>query len=335
MVVAMITTGLTILVRYFNSVRSFVYLNYYWNGFKKLAVLVCMLQSSFALALEHEADLEIAISEYHQNPAPTLMETLDLRFTKFIYTNSRSIYERLQEFQSIEDEKVILDLSSISVNPAVLPLTFKYLAIKFPKLYGINLSNNQLSILPESISELRKLRKLALKNNRFSTFPGAVLKMKRLRWLSISENQIELIPEEIGTLKHLKTLFIDNNRIKFIPNSLLQFEGLKIRGLKSNPLLQKNLGMKVSVEKVTSLKHLCLLQVLKKIPNFQATLLPVELNEDLKDIKPVSSMRKVLVYWHPYRGKLIPFGKMYSAFSMCPKIVDAGQNVDLYLFSAE
>jgi Leucine-rich repeat (LRR) protein len=193
-----------------------------------------------AFALEYEDQLEQSIHKYRATPTPYSMEIMDIAFVKFIHTHAINVYHRILAYHSETDPKAILDLSSLHFYPEVLPLTFEYLAIKCPHLYGLDLARNSLAHLPQTITHFQNLRKLSLKENQFSEVPEVILQLKKLRSLSLSENTIYFLPEEIGlNFVELKKLYLYENPITFLPESLGQLKDLRIYGLRKLPLSRK------------------------------------------------------------------------------------------------
>ena len=90
---------------------------------------------------------------------------------------------------------------------------------------SLNLSNNQLTFLPDSIGNLRKLEELHVSGNQLVQLPETIGNLFHLDFLAFDRNQIVSIPERIGDLTHLKILFMNNNQIVSIPESIsnLQF----------------------------------------------------------------------------------------------------------------
>ena len=66
--------------------------------------------------------------------------------------------------------------------------------LRLPNLNKLNLSNNNLTYIPEGIQYAPKLEHLNLNRNNFYDFPVEVFKLDDLQTLDLSENQIKLIP---------------------------------------------------------------------------------------------------------------------------------------------
>ncbi|MFX1237651.1 MAG: leucine-rich repeat domain-containing protein [Promethearchaeota archaeon] len=52
----------------------------------------------------------------------------------------------------------------------------------------LNLSNNQISVLPESFKNLKSLHTLDLSNNQISIFPEVIMRLDSLKTLNIRKN---------------------------------------------------------------------------------------------------------------------------------------------------
>ena len=61
----------------------------------------------------------------------------------------------------------------------------------------LNLSNNQLTTLPEAIAQLSNLSLLDLSNNQLTRLPEAIAQLSNLRLLDLRNNQLTTLPEAI------------------------------------------------------------------------------------------------------------------------------------------
>lgn len=122
----------------------------------------------------------------------------------------------------------------------------------------LDLSDNDLSELPESISQLKRLRILFFQNNKFKKFPKVLnsctsLSMvgfksnqietipencfpPLLRWLTLTNNNIKSIPKSIGDCERLQKFLISGNCIKEIPLELKKCKNLELLRISSNQL---------------------------------------------------------------------------------------------------
>eukprot|EP00002_Diphylleia_rotans_P037245 TRINITY_DN829_c0_g1_i9.p1 TRINITY_DN829_c0_g1~~TRINITY_DN829_c0_g1_i9.p1 ORF type:complete len:276 (-),score=35.96 TRINITY_DN829_c0_g1_i9:123-950(-) len=79
---------------------------------------------------------------------------------------------------------------------------------KWRACHYMNVSNNQISALPDQLSTLTELRKLNLANNMLSSFPDVLVEMNWLTSLDISGNPLTELPEGITKISKLSVLKI-------------------------------------------------------------------------------------------------------------------------------
>jgi len=90
----------------------------------------------------------------------------------------------------------------------------------------IDLSNQNLTKIPEEIFEFKNLKKLILRNNKIKVIPQEIEKLKKLETLELSGNNINNFYSKVCTLKKLKILNLNNNKIKTIPIQIKQLTNL-------------------------------------------------------------------------------------------------------------
>ncbi len=83
----------------------------------------------------------------------------------------------------------------------------------------LDLSDNQLTELPDSIAQLKHLRILFFARNNFTTFPMILRQCPALSMIGFKMNQIHTVPEGAFPPK-LKWLILSDNKIKKIPKSI-------------------------------------------------------------------------------------------------------------------
>jgi Leucine-rich repeat (LRR) protein len=104
-----------------------------------------------------------------------------------------------------------------------------------PDILGQNLinleiltaSNNRLTKLPDTLSDMKKLASIHLSNNRLMEFPLVLCQIESLVFLDISSNQIEALPDQIGNLQNLQSLLMNHNKIQMLPDSIGYLVNLK------------------------------------------------------------------------------------------------------------
>ena len=124
----------------------------------------------------------------------------------------------------------------------------------------LDLSNNQLSQLPEDLWRFHKLRILFASNNPFAELPAVLgrcpqLEMlgfkacriahvpaqslpPRLRWLILTDNQLGELPEELGQCTRLQKLMLSCNQLTALPGSLAHCRQLELLRIASNRFTQ-------------------------------------------------------------------------------------------------
>lgn len=100
--------------------------------------------------------------------------------------------------------------------------------VHLEKLSTLDLSQNTLNSLPDSIVSLKQLKALHLKRNIFSEFPEKITQITGLKHLCIG-GRFESLPDNIGDLVELKDLDLQANKLQAVPYSfrnLLNLERL-------------------------------------------------------------------------------------------------------------
>src|SRR5690606_16557512 len=91
----------------------------------------------------------------------------------------------------------------------------------------LNLDDNNLNTLPESIGNLKALKEIKLYNNNLNTLPESIGNLKALKKLDISNNNLSILPDSIAKLKALGSLSLYDNQLTDLPDRVVQFlEGL-------------------------------------------------------------------------------------------------------------
>ena len=87
---------------------------------------------------------------------------------------------------------------------------------------NINVSANQLSDIPVGIENLQRLNNLDISNNHFINIPASLLNVNSLIELDLSENQLTNLPDNIGELTNLGTLNLKGNNITSLSPTLCE-----------------------------------------------------------------------------------------------------------------
>ena len=104
------------------------------------------------------------------------------------------------------------------------------------RLKKIDLYENKISKLPESMGDLSSLNILLLNCNKIDKIPDTICQCKNLQVLSLRVNKIAKLPVDIGQLYKLKRLDLGGNIIKKLPESLINCLKLTYLDLSGNPI---------------------------------------------------------------------------------------------------
>ncbi len=105
------------------------------------------------------------------------------------------------------------------------------------QLRYLNLGYNQLEVLPGCIRDLTHLEELYLLRNKLSELPVGLEALKKLRVLDLSFNKFKMLPDSFGNFECLEFLDASFCKVERLPISLVQLIGLKHLVLDENPLI--------------------------------------------------------------------------------------------------
>jgi len=129
-------------------------------------------------------------------------------------------------------EKPVLELSGLGLTEVP-----KSLAL-LTRLERLNISNNELTVLPDFMGQFEHLRSLAADGNRLKALPDSFVNLTRLVGLDVSSNRLSALPEWIGQLTQLRTLVASHNHLVMLPESTGQLAQLDRLDVSRNHLLK-------------------------------------------------------------------------------------------------
>ena len=86
---------------------------------------------------------------------------------------------------------------------------------------------NQLTALPPSLGQLTQLTALDLSDNQLTTLPDSLGQLTQLTELNLSNNQLVMLPEQIGNLAFLKKLTANYNKLTTLPDNMRRLTKLQ------------------------------------------------------------------------------------------------------------
>ena len=143
---------------------------------------------------------------------------------------SENLTEFPQEIFELADTLEILELSDNQLSE--LPDDFARLS----KLKILFLTNNHFTKLPSVLAECPKLEMVSFKNNQLVEVPEQSLPLTT-RWLILTGNAITKLPDSIGKLKNLQKLALAGNQITSLPETMQHCRALQLIRLSANQLV--------------------------------------------------------------------------------------------------
>lgn len=142
---------------------------------------------------------------------------------------SDNLTEFPTEILSLADSLEILDLSDNKISE--LPNSI----LQLKKLRIIFFENNKFSKFPKILAELPSLTMIGFKSNQIHTIPDNAFPPK-LRWLVLTNNKIKKLPKNIGNCHLLQKFALAGNLIEELPNEMANCTNLELFRVSSNKL---------------------------------------------------------------------------------------------------
>jgi Leucine-rich repeat (LRR) protein len=114
----------------------------------------------------------------------------------------------------------------------------------------LDLSHQNLQILPIEIGLFTSLKRLMLNNNQLTSLPSEIFQFKNLNFLAVSNNQLHALSPEIRNLTNLTFLEIANNQLSTLPSEIRELINLIMLYVSGNKLvtLSPEIGKLVNLQ---------------------------------------------------------------------------------------
>lgn len=162
------------------------------------------------------------------------MHTLDqLKSGSLFGINRLQLAEGLSEFPleilELSESLEVLDLSNNNIS--ALPDDFG----RLKQLKILFMANNKFDHLPEVLSQCPNLEMIGFKSNQIKTVSEQSLP-EQTRWLILTNNQIKVLPDSMGKLHRLQKLALAGNQITRLPDSMANCKNLELARISANQL---------------------------------------------------------------------------------------------------
>jgi len=133
------------------------------------------------------------------------------------------------EIFELADTLEILDLSNNQLS--ALPDDFG----RLKKLRILFLSENEFKEIPKVLAQCTELTMIGFKSNQISLFPENALPLK-VQWLILTDNKLKKLPDSIGKLTKLQKCMLAGNRLQSLPNAMAACENLELLRISANQI---------------------------------------------------------------------------------------------------
>ena len=153
----------------------------------------------------------------------------DSEYSEILPLSNRKFTE-IPEWIVEHDETLILELSYNLLEGVHYNIDFMY------NLISIDLSHNEISVLPETFGNLINLKNINLSYNMLEELPPSICKLTRLCTINLNHNNLFILPSNFGNLESLERIHLENNKLKKLPISIGKLSKLRILMLDDNNL---------------------------------------------------------------------------------------------------
>ena len=136
-----------------------------------------------------------------------------------------------KELYTLTDSLEILDLTDN--NLSTLPDDIN----KLHKLRILFVSNNQFKEVPSVLASCSNLTMIGFRNNRIDTFNENAVPLQT-QWLILTDNDLKKLPDSIGDLKQLQKCMLSGNKLTALPQSMSKCHNLELLRIAVNQLTE-------------------------------------------------------------------------------------------------
>jgi len=221
------------------SLKSLEYLNLEYNDLTEIPKSIGSLTRLKELNLKHNKLTNLTpnlgkltslkVINLHGNQfnmfPPVLEDLSSLEILKLGLNNLRSVPAWVKNLHSLK----ILELGG---NKSLS--NFEDWIDFLPSVVELNLYNDDIRELPESIGTLNSLEVLILPNNKITKLPESFRKLTSLKKVDLSWNDVTNVPEWISSLSSLEELNLRGNQLESLPDTISSLPSLKILTITQN-----------------------------------------------------------------------------------------------------
>lgn len=164
--------------------------------------------------------------------AQSKTEADDVREFLKQHPSPKGTYSSLDEAKRNPEKVLHLIISGIALK------SFPEEILRFKKIQELDLSNNEIQVIPTWIQQLSTLKILILRGNKIKTLPGEVFLLPNLKELDAWGNEIGAFSVSIGKqASKLQDLDLSMNRLESLPLSIKNLNNLKKLRLESDQFM--------------------------------------------------------------------------------------------------
>lgn len=216
--------------------------DFFQPAYMESLLMKWQLQTQEIKILNQDKSLQANLAVDQQE---ALLEFLEQDFSLANLLNRDRLLEATNNALWSPEQVAIVDRQEIHINQfGITRLTRSMMEFlkRYQALYTLELKENNLVTLPDTIGELTTLRELYLDKNQIVVLPRFLAEIP-LEVLVLSCNRLTEVPKVIYDLKHLWQLSLDDNELKFVDSNISDLKILCELNLSENYLSEGQIEM--------------------------------------------------------------------------------------------